>query len=96
MSEPNIKAVRQHLLDTLTDLRSKENPMDIARARAVAEVATVLVETAKVEVDFLRATKSVESEFLNVPAEAPAITHQTFAAGEANGILSITRHVLQG
>ncbi len=31
-----IGAVRQHLLDTLADLRNKETPMDIARAKAVA------------------------------------------------------------
>lgn len=43
---PHIDQVRQSLLDTLADLRNRENPMDIERAKAVAQVATVLVDTA--------------------------------------------------
>lgn len=58
-----MSTVRKHLLDTLADLRSRETPMDIARARAVAEVATVLVNSAKVEVDYLRATHQRRGQF---------------------------------
>lgn len=67
---PHITEVRQALLATLSDLRSRENPMDIDRAKAVAHVASVLVETAKVEVDFLRVTGSDRSDFLEPPKEA--------------------------
>lgn len=63
--------MRQHLLDTLADLRNKESPMDIARAKAVAEVATVLVNSAKVEVDYLRATQQRRGQFFEaLPAPA--------------------------
>lgn len=58
-----MSTVRQHLLDTLADLRSKESPMDIARAKAVAEVAGVLVNSAKVEVDYLRVTQQRRGQF---------------------------------
>ena len=47
-SSPHINQVRQALMDTLTDLRNKDNPMDIDRAKAVATVAGVLVDTARV------------------------------------------------
>lgn len=48
--------LRNHLFATLEALQDKDNPMDIPRAKAVAEVAGKLIESAKVEVDFLRVT----------------------------------------
>lgn len=64
MTEPSIAQVRQHLLDTLASLRSQDNPMDVDRARAVAQVAGVLVDTARVEVDYIKATGAEHSEFI--------------------------------
>ena len=59
MSSPHIDQVRQALLATLADLRSREAPMDIERAKAVATVASVLVDTAKVENEYLKLTDRV-------------------------------------
>ncbi len=42
--------------------------MDIGRAKAVAEVATVLVNSAKVEVDYIRATRQRSGQFFGAPA----------------------------
>lgn len=64
MNSPNIDQVRQSLLDTLADLRNRENPMDIERAKAVATVASVLVDTAKVENEYLKITGQEHSKFL--------------------------------
>jgi hypothetical protein len=47
--------LRDHLFATLEALQDPEKPMDIDRARAVAEVAKVLVDSAKVEVAFINA-----------------------------------------
>lgn len=58
-----IHAVRQHLLDTLKDLRNPDKPMPIDRAKAVAEVATVLVNSAKVEVEYLKVTQQRRGAF---------------------------------
>ncbi|MDH1477385.1 hypothetical protein N5F13_23085 [Comamonas thiooxydans] len=95
MSTPHISQLRQHLLDTLADLRNRDNPMEPDRARAVAQVATVLVDSAKVEVDYLRATGQQKAGFLEEPA---VITVDTQPNGAAlpNGITSVTRHTLQG
>lgn len=49
-----IEDLRNHLFETLEALKDKDEPMDIERAKAVADVAKVIVETAKVEVAFLR------------------------------------------
>ena len=65
MSTPHINTLRQHLMDTLADLRNRNNPMEPDRARAVAQVASVLVDTAKVEVDYLKATGQDTSSFID-------------------------------
>lgn len=75
MSTPHITALRQTLLDTLGDLRNREQPMDVDRARAVAQVASVLVDTARVEVDFIKATGQDTSQFLQ--AALPGETRTT-------------------
>jgi hypothetical protein len=51
-----ITDMREHLMQTLASLRDRDNPMDVDRARAVAQVAGVLVDSAKVEVDYIKAT----------------------------------------
>lgn len=91
---PHINQLRDHLMETLAALRDRANPMEPDRARAVAQVASVLVDTAKVEVDYLKATGQDRSGFLEEP---PQITTDASGAGiPANGIVSITRHRLKG
>ncbi|MDH4450816.1 MAG: hypothetical protein QE265_09525 [Rhodoferax sp.] len=94
---PHINEVRSALLDTLRDLRNKENPMDIKRALAVAQVAGVLVESAKVENEYLKLTGQDQSKFLEIPPD-PAVAHlgTTVQPGDRNGITSITRHRMGG
>lgn len=79
MTTPHITQVRQSLLDTLADLRNRENPMDVDRARAVSQVASVLVDTAKVEIDYIKATGADRSDFLEPPVtyHQPAIQNGT-------------------
>lgn len=48
--------LRDHLFATLESLRDDDKPMELDRARAVAEVAKVIVESAKVEVQMLKVT----------------------------------------
>lgn len=94
MSNPHINQVRQSLLDTLADLRNKEMPMDIERARAVASVASVLIDSAKVENDYLKITGQDRSGFIEQPVgdgmarlDGPQ-AHNPFP--------SVVRHRLQG
>lgn len=53
-----IEDLRNHLFATIESLLDEDKPMDIYRAQAVADVAQVIVNSAKVEVDFLKATGS--------------------------------------
>jgi hypothetical protein len=81
----SINDLRETLFATLEAV--KNGTMDLDKARQVNEVAKTIVETAKVEVDYLRVTGGGESEFLSS------------TIGNDNlppGIVGITRHRLQG
>lgn len=56
-----IEDLRNHLFATLEALQDDEKPMDLARAREIANVGKVIVESAKVEVAFVRATGAERS-----------------------------------
>lgn len=99
MSTPHINTMREHLMATLASLRDRDYPMETDRARAVAQVASVLVDSAKVELDYLKATGQDRANFLEQPADAH-VQHLGHTPGEPaalpNGISSITRHHLRG
>ena len=58
MPKDKIQDLRHHLFETIEMLKDKE--IDIATAKAIAELSQVIVNTAKVEVNFIRATQSTE------------------------------------
>jgi hypothetical protein len=66
-----IEDLRNHLFSTLEALQDDEKPMDLARAREIANVGKVIVAAAKVEVDFLKATGEQSStKFFPIEEEA--------------------------
>ena len=94
-TNPHINQVRQSLLDTLADLRNRESPMDIERAKAVAHVAGVLVDTARVENEYLKITGQDKSNFLETtPDDVLGIPHSGVPA--AHNPFPVVRHRLQG
>lgn len=77
-----IDDLRDHLFETLEALRDKEDPMDLDRAKAVAEVAKVIVDSAKVEVDFIKATGAMKStNFLPTEEETTPARPRLAASG---------------
>ncbi len=74
-----ISDLRAALFETLEGV--KAGTVDLDKARAVNEVAKTIVETAKVEVDYLRVAGGGESEFIdtgvgtnNLPPGTPGVT----------------------
>ena len=96
MPNPHIDQVRQMLMDTLADLRNRETPMDIERAKAVATVAGVLVDTAKVENDYLKITGQDRSTFLEQPADDLHLAVRLTGVAAHNPFPTSVRHRLQG
>lgn len=92
----HIDQVRTALLDTLKDLRDSKNPMDVDRARAVAQVAGVLVDTAKVEVEYLKVTQQDRSVFLACGNDTPQLPQPTATPSAHNPFPVSKRHRLEG
>ncbi len=68
-----ISDLRDHLFETIERLKDEEKPMDIERAEAIAGVADVIIKSAKVEVDYLKAVGGKGTNFIpDVPVN-PAL-----------------------
>lgn len=102
---PSVTDLRAHLFDQLRALRA--TPLTdpealkaaLQQASAVAELAKVITDTAKVEVDYIRACGGEgQSSFLldgqAVEDQAPGTRRLPGAPG--NGITGIVRHTLEG
>ena len=92
MTTPHINTLREHLMQTLASLRDRENPMEPDRARAIGQVASVLIDSARVEVDYIKATGADRSGFLE-DQTAPQLGNEPTAH---NPFPSVTRHRLNG
>ena len=51
-----ITDLRNHLFAALEALQDEDKPMDIDRAKAISDVAQTIINSAKVEVDYMKAT----------------------------------------
>ncbi|KAK50229.1 hypothetical protein [Bordetella bronchiseptica] len=80
----NISDLRDAMFDTIQAL--KEGKITIEQAKAMSEIGQVIINSAKVEVDYIRANNGGESSFID-------------AIGNDNlppGVTGITRHRLVG
>lgn len=85
----SLNDLRAALFDTLEGV--KAGSIDLDKARAINEIGKTLVDTAKVEVDFLRATDGDASSFIQ-PEQAPRLE----SVGGTDWPGQVTRHRLQG
>lgn len=80
-----IDDLRAHLFAALDDLRKPEAPMEIERAKAIADIAQVVINTGKLEVEFARAT-----------GHEPASGFLTDAPKLPPGVTGVRTHRLKG
>jgi hypothetical protein len=72
MTKNRIDDLRNHLFETLEALKDSDAPMELDRAREIANVSRAIIETAKVEIDFARVMNDATGEFRGssfLPAE---------------------------
>lgn len=102
---PHIATVRQHLLDALADLRQigsdTSKPLDLEQVKArvqiagaIKGVADTLVDSARVEVDYLKVTKADRSDFLEPEATNPALPPPSTTPTAHNPFPVSARHTL--
>jgi hypothetical protein len=78
-----IQDLRERLFDAIDGV--KNGTMSVDKAKTVADLAQVVVNTAKVEVDYLRANNGGETPFLEASS----------AANLPEGITGIRQHRLK-
>ena len=106
MNAPHITELRQSLMDTLKHLGTlgrDGKPLDAEQVKAQVSVATAmkgvadtLVDTAKVEVEYLKATGADRSDFLEAPATHPALPRDNGSPSPHNPFPVSKVHRLQG
>lgn len=92
----NITELREHLFETLRGLRNKEAPMEIERANAVSNIAKVIIDSAKVEVDFIRVTGEAGTDFIGESSSGagrPQITQTAHGTKSVLGV--VTTHKMK-
>lgn len=62
MAKNKIDNLRDHLFETIELL--KEGDIEIEKAQAIADIAQVIVNSAKVEVDFMKISSSTGTGFI--------------------------------
>lgn len=64
----DITLLREHLFAAIAGV--KDGSLDLDKARAINEIGKTLVDTAKVEVDYLKATGDGKSNFIETAPDA--------------------------
>ncbi len=57
--------LRDHIFATIEALQDPESGMDVSKAKAIAELGKVVIESAKVEVDFINAVGGLGTGFID-------------------------------
>jgi len=68
-----VEDLRNHLFEVIEKL--KDDDIDVARAKVIAETAQVIVNSAKVECEHMRLTGSAGSGF--IPVDKPTVGADT-------------------
>lgn len=80
----NINDLRSAMFETLQAL--KKGAITVEQARAVSDIGKVIIDSAKVEVDYIRANKGGLSDFIDPQDLKPL----------PDGVVGATRHRLVG
>lgn len=85
MAKNKLTDLRDHLFETLEMLKDPDKPLDIERARAISEVAQTIINTAKVEVDMVRAVDGsrLGTTFFTLEEESRELPKRFLVNGEA-------------
>lgn len=90
----DINELRTALFETLQAV--KAGTMEVSRAKAVSDVAQTIINTAKVEIDYMDASgESVQSGFLGKSTGRPALVEIPGGQGVAAQLhnANVTRHI---
>jgi hypothetical protein len=87
----DINTLRAHLFSEISALREGQKGATVERAKAVSEIAQTIINTAKVELEFMRQTERKTTDFIPLKGSARQISSGTV---ESNPAAGITRHTM--
>lgn len=64
MPKNKMQDLRDHLFETIEMLKDPESGMDVNKAKAIADIGRVLVDTARTEIHYIKMAGAGGSEFL--------------------------------
>jgi hypothetical protein len=86
-----IEDLREHLFAAIAGV--KNGTVSLEQAKTIGDLSQVVVNTAKVEVDYLRATEAGESSFIGAGVKRENLPQMRVVGPPGNGIAGITRHI---
>ena len=86
----DINKLRELLFETMRDLRA--GTIEVNCAKVINDTAQTIINSAKVEVEYIKATGAQTSNGFIESAEQPALQNETDLP---KGILSVRRHILR-
>ena len=88
----DIRELRKHLFETIERLKTNDSPQEIERSKAIVNVAGAIIDTARVEVQYLKVTEAAdESDFIapnardRKPELSERVNGKTLATGKTLG-----------
>lgn len=84
MPKNKLSDLRDHLFETLEALKDPDKPMEIARAKAIADVAQTIINSATVEVKAMSAISADTSPFFDGKPALPQ-EEKKLSRGVVNG-----------
>lgn len=86
----DIHSLRAHLFAEMAALREGKPGASVERAKAVSEIAQTIINTAKVELEFMRQTDRTTTEFI------PVQSAKQIKSGivESDPVAGIVRHTM--
>jgi hypothetical protein len=91
-----VEDLRNHLFETLESLRDKQEPMDLDRARAIANVAQVIVNAVVAENEFIKLVGGQGSGFIPAPEPRKLEPPDAGTARRAAGIHDMRQRLENG
>ena len=67
----DINQLREIMFETLRSLKDQAQPLDVERAKAISNAAQVIINSVKVEIDYLRVSGGTGTQF--IPDSRPEI-----------------------
>ena len=72
MAKNKIQDLRDHLFETIELLKDSEsNHMTIEKAKAIAGISQVIINTAKLEIDFIKAVDKMDGHYVSTQFITP-------------------------